>query len=449
MSINRKITFGMLCILIITFFMLFLDKLKIQKNHNPDQSLQKMIDQNAGGTVSLPINKEYKIKATLNIPNNTSIIGNGSKIYNNSKNITLLKLGNNVKIYNLEIEGMGRSKYNGNSKAIEITGSNSSNYQSSVYLEDCYIHDISGYGVYLKYARNISIKNCRISRIGYAGIHGMSVKNVIVDKVEINKVGPGKPSSISGETIAYGITFTQSSTSKRFTENPRSENCIVINSTMSDIAWEALDTHGGVNISFINNIISNSKFGISVVPVSVKNANGITIKSKAPQLCYVIGNKLYGTGEGSAIVIQGAYNSDPKTGKVDLANPIEYVKNSIVANNISVGFGQKGNDARGAIYFRETLNLVVKENTIEDSYMNGITLHYSNKNFNVTANKIKNIQNPKQNIPIGILVKGSYNQGIINDNEVSNFDSKNSKENKLIKQLFIDIPKENKINYIN
>ncbi|WHY12580.1 hypothetical protein QNH16_17515 [Peribacillus frigoritolerans] len=446
MSVNIKKILGMLWIIISIFFILNLDICKKQEQTKSDQLLQQLIDQNAGGTVSLPRNKEYKINDTLIIPSNTSIIGNGSKIFNDTKNITLLKVGENVKIYNLEIEGSGSSKYNDESKAIEIMGSNSSDYTSIVYLENCYIHDISGYGIYLKYAKNVSIKNSRISRIGYAGIHGMSVKNVIVDNVEINKVGPGKSSSISGEKIAYGITFTQSTTFKGVSANPRSENCIVINSTISDIAWEALDTHGGISISFINNIISNSKFGISVVPVSVKNDNGITMKTLAPQFCYISGNKLYGTGQGSAIVVQGAYNSDPQTGKVNLAKPTEYVKNSIVSNNKSVGFGQKGNDARGAIYIRETLNLIVKGNRVEESYMNGITLHYSNINFSITDNKIKNIRVSKQNIPIGISVKGSYNKGIINNNKISNFDSKN---NKLIKKLFIDVKTENKIKYFN
>lgn len=434
MSINKKIVFGSLCLLAITSSIWISTKFQNQKNHSSEKAIQTLINEKAGKTVILPRGKEYKIDSTLKIPDNTIIIGNNVKIYNKSKGMTLLSIGNNVKIYNIEIEGPGNSKYNAKSKAIEF-GGDSSEYSSSLLLENCYIHDISGFGLYLEFARNVTINNSRFSRIGYAGIQGLSVENVKIDKVKIKTIGPGTASSISGDTIAYGITFTQSSPS-----SPRSKNCIVTNSTIEDnVAWEALDTHGGLDISFINNVVKKSKYGIVAVPVEIKNHKGISVKSNAPQNIKVIGNKLYGTGKGSAVVIQGAYKVDPDNGTVDIKEPAEYAKNSVIADNTSANFGQKGNEARGAIYARETLNLSVTGNFLRKSYMNGITVHYANRNFKVTNNKIKFIQATNTEIPVGILVKGTYNEGLINNNKVIQGNGK------VIKELYIEDIIENKI----
>lgn len=444
MFINRKLVFVILCLLVVISSVWILNKYQVKRQNSSEKFVQELINQKAGKTVVLPRNKNYKINSTLRIPDNTTIIGNNVKIYNKKNNITLLSIGNNVKIYNLEIEGAGNKKYNDKAKAIEFIGT-SSEYSSSVILENCNIHDIGGFGLYLKYARNITINNCRIARVGYSGIHGLSVENVKINKTKIKEIGPGKPSSISGKNIAYGITFTQSSPSQNKIKIPRSKNCIVINSIIEDNpTWEALDTHGGVNISFINNIIKNCKYGISAVPIEVKNLNGISVKSTAPQNIKVIGNKLYGTGKGSAIVIQGAYNADPKRGNIDVENPVEYVKDSIVAGNTSVEFGEEGNNARGAIYARETLNLRIYQNKLYTSYMNGITIHYTNKNFIVKNNEIKGVQVQKYKMPIGILVKGTFNRGLITHNKVTNVNNKEP-----LKEIYIESTKKNKITTIN
>ncbi|MEK4621806.1 MULTISPECIES: right-handed parallel beta-helix repeat-containing protein [Priestia] len=443
MFVNIKRTFTILCLLIIISSIWILNKEYVKKPNSSKNSLQRLINEKAGKTVVLSPNESYKINSTLKIPDNTTIIGENTKIYNRSNNITLLSIGNNVKIYNLEIEGAGNHKYNDKAKAIEFIGT-PSKYSSSVILENCNIHDIGGFGLYFKFARNITINNCRITKVGYAGIHGLSVENVKINNTKINQIGPGKPSSISDKNIAYGITFTQSPPSQHNIKSLRSKNCVVMNSIIENNAtWEALNTHGGVNISFLNNIIKNCKYGISAVPIEVKNPNGISIKSTAPQNIKVIGNKLYGTGKGSAVVIQGAYNANPIKGNIDVKNPIEYVKDSIIAHNTSIQFGEKGNNSRGAIYARETLNLKVYENDLYNSYMNGITIHYTNRDFIVKNNKIEVVQVPKYEIPIGISVKGTFNRGLITTNKIKNINNA-----QLIKGIHIESSNRNKITTI-
>ena len=76
-------------------------------------------------------------------------------------------------------------------------------------------------------------------------------------------------------------------------EFPISKNCLVENVEIgSNRIWEGLDTHGGQNIKFINNIIKDVKVPIAAVPSEVNGED-----TYAPQDILIQGNLIENTGE--------------------------------------------------------------------------------------------------------------------------------------------------------
>ena len=347
----------------------------------------------AGNILWLP-KGVYKILSTLTIPDNTIVFAYGAKIFNTTSNITLLSLGNGVKIFGLELEGAGNITANANGNAVTIEGINSSDFKTDILIENCHIHDIGFYGIYAKFAKNINIKNTKIEHIGYAGVIGLSVSDMhISEESYIQDISPGQSSN------AYGVSFSRIGESSDLVANPRSKDCSVKNCTILDIPlWEALDTHGGENISFESNTIRNCKLGIACVSAS----NDLSINFIASQNCSISNNKIYGTGTGVGINVTG--------------NAIEDSSNCKISNNFVNECGLQGSNVSGGIASSYTKNLAITGNILNKCYANGIQVWSDNKGFCVLGNTISDTQDNSYINTSGIALRSVNNKGAISGN---------------------------------
>ncbi|WP_053367843.1 right-handed parallel beta-helix repeat-containing protein [Bacillus sp. FJAT-27245] len=390
------------------------------KNDRTEQ-LQKALNFGAGKVIVLPSGSSFKISGLV-IPDNTTIVGYGAKLYNDKKHQTLLSIGNGVKLYGIELQGAGNTKADPKGVGIAIRGANSASYVENIVIEDCYIHDIGFYGIMAEFADDVRISNTVIRDIGFAGVGGLSVRNMHINKSHIKSIKPGNKGN------AYGVFYSRKGAESNLKAHPRSTNSSVTNSIIEDIPlWEALDTHGGENITFNNNTIRNTKVGIAFVNATGKGGK----KLFGSQKCTAKGNRIEGIGKGYGIVVAGA--------------PSDKSRGCTIEGNFLKEAGQQGNSTSGAIQASYTRGLVIKNNTLVNSYANGIHLYTHNQQFSVTGNRVEDVQDSLYRTPSAIAFRSGHNSGTIAGN---NLIKSNPKLNRYVSIRGINITTQTNMNLV-
>ncbi|WP_053365787.1 right-handed parallel beta-helix repeat-containing protein [Bacillus sp. FJAT-27245] len=374
--------------------------------------LQKALNLGAGKNVVLPYESSYKVSG-LKIPDNTILIGYGSKIYNDNKHQTLLTIGSGVKLYGIELQGSGNKIADSKGIGIRIQGAGAAGYTKNIVIEDVKIRNIGFYGILAEFADNVKISNTNIHDIGFAGIGGLSVRNMHIDRSHIKGISPGSVGN------AYGVFFSRKGAESSLEAHPRSADSSVTDSIIEDIPlWEALDTHGGENITFNNNTIRNTKVGIAFV--NATGNNGMDLYGS--QKCTAKGNRIDGIGKGYGIVVAGASSDNSR--------------DCTIEGNQLTEAGQQGNNISGAIQASFTKDLVIKDNTLVNSYANGIHLYTHNHQFSVSGNKVEDVQDNVYVAPSAIAFRSGNNSGTISGN---NLIRKNEKLNAYVSMRGINI----------
>jgi hypothetical protein len=362
---------------------------------NDTVGVQTALTAGAGGVISFPANSDFKISATLTVPDDTTIFAYGSRVFNTSTHITMLSLGNNCKVFGLELQGAGNSLYDSNGIGILINGTDSSNYKVGGTIRDCYIHGFGAYGISSEFAQNITIQDSKIYDIGYAGIGALSAISWKVDKCVIKGITPGTASN------GYNVFFTRRGQQDDLTAYPRSEDCIVSNCRIEDNAlWEGLDTHGGRNIRFINNYIKNVCVGIAIVSATGNGA----VSKYAPQECMAIGNTVEGIGSsvGYGIIVQG--------------NSTESAKHNIVESNKLYHCGIPNNTIGGAVHMQYSLGTIVSGNTFKECYCIGVVIYINNIGAVVSGNSFVDVNDSIYTDPSCIALPSTGNEVAISGN---------------------------------
>ncbi|MCM3406042.1 MULTISPECIES: right-handed parallel beta-helix repeat-containing protein [Cytobacillus] len=397
------------------------DETLTKNDRDMTELLHKALKLGAGKIVVMPYGSSFKVSG-LRIPDNTLVIGYGSKIYNDNKHQTLLTIGSGVKLYGIELQGAGNKKADSKGIGIKIQGAGAAGYAKNIIIEDVSIHNIGFYGIFAEFADSVKISNTLIRDIGFAGVGGISVKNMHVDRSHIKGVSPGNKGN------AYGVFYSRKGAESSLKAHPRSADSSVTNSIIEDIPlWEALDTHGGENISFSNNMIRNAKVGIAFV-----NATGSGGKELfGSQKCKAKGNKIAGIGKGYGIVVAGS-SSDNSRGC------------TIEGNQLTMT-GQQGNSISGAIQASYTRGLMIKDNTLLHSYANGIHLYTHNQQFTISGNKVEDVQDNVYKVPSAIAFRSGNNSGTIAGNTLLR---KNEKLNAYVSLRGINISTQERMELV-
>ncbi|MGA5690605.1 right-handed parallel beta-helix repeat-containing protein [Cytobacillus pseudoceanisediminis] len=392
-----------------------------KNNRDMTEQIQQALKLGAGKMVVLPYGSSFKVSG-LRIPDNTAVVGYGSKIYNNNKHQTLLTIGSGVKLYGIELQGAGNKKADSKGIGIKIQGAGAAGYAKNIIIEDVSIYNIGFYGIFAEFADRVKISNTLIRDIGFAGVGGLSVKNMHIDSSHIKGISPGNKGN------AYGVFYSRKGAESSLKAHPRSADSSVTNSIIEDIPlWEALDTHGGENISFSNNTIRNAKVGIAFV-----NATGRGGKELfGSQKCKAKGNKIAGIGKGYGIVLAGS-SSDNSRG-------------CTIEGNQLTKAGQQGNSISGAIQASYTRDLVIKDNILVNSYANGIHLYTHNQQFTISGNKVEDVQDNVYKVPSAIAFRSGNNSGTIAGNTLLR---KNEKLNAYVSLRGINISTQERMELV-
>lgn len=353
----------------------------------------------AGKTLFLPPG-DYQIGSTLTILDNTTVFAYGARIFNTTAPITLLSLGSGVKLFGLELEGTGNSAYNAAGNGIIVNGVSAVDRNNDTLIKDCYIHDISGWAIRGQFIKGCKIDSCKLTRLGYAGVGLESASDCHAYRNHISDVSPGLSASM------YGIYFSAKNDEDDRATYPLSRNCSATFNTISNIMYEAVDTHGGIGMDFSYNIITNCKVGVAFV------ANTNTAKQAVFGAHYArcIGNHITGRDDPAensyGIVVQGGFEPTAR----------DHAKDAIIHGNHLYRCSLPGNNTAGAIQLNHTKNASVVGNTLRECYAIGIHPFTQNLGFTIAGNAIIDQQDPTFSQPCAIAIRSTPNEGVISGN---------------------------------
>lgn len=338
----------------------------------------------------------FKVTKPITIPSNKKINGKNAKIVANSSQFTVLNvIGSNVLIENVEIEGAGNTSHASAGNLIKCSGTdngagNAPTYIKNVTIKNCKLHKAGNAGVLASYVDNLNVENCEIKDVGYVGVGATSCKN---SKTNGNDIGNILPGATVGQGVnAYAVYWSQVNSSDTV-RHPVSQNCESNDNTISNIPWEGLDTHGGVDIRFLNNTIRNTPVGIAII----KSDNELGQTLDGVNKATILNNRIYDCSSGVAL----SAVSDTKF----------HTDIHISGNTIE----SCGGSSSGGIVIGHVRNIIVSANAINKCKGSAILLRGHVYGISATGNSFKDIYNESTDSSAfadGILIRNDYVEGV-------------------------------------
>lgn len=362
--------------------------------------IQAALDfQLAGGVVNLE-GKSY-LSDTLNMPEGTKI--HNGKIALNTAGTTLVSLSSYCKLHNITLEGTGNSGTQQLGELLIRAGTSDLSQVSSTIMHikvtGCHLINSKGSAVSLAYVKYGIFHSNIVKDVRYSGFISVGVDRVKIDHNIIDGV------TGTTEGTSYGITFTSTKLVTVANGGALSTNCTAIGNTISNVTkWNAIDTHGGRNITVSGNNIKNCAFPIGVVelekvgepyiPPSYVVVSGNTIdNSEHPS----VGDLRFG------IALTGVASD-------------RLAKGCVISNNTLIECGQAGNNIGGAINTKNTEGAVISSNSIIRPYVFGVCVVNDNVGISVFGNTVVDAGDGTVTVPSAVAVRSTGNSGMIGNN---------------------------------
>lgn len=212
---------------------------------------------------SVQIDGSYLLDDAINIEKSIRIFGNGRLSFseNVGGGVSLNKSGCiYIKSSNVCIDGLSFDSLNvGDSEnigasIIDILG-DANNKLSNIIIKNCKFYGGEN-AITANYCVDSVFKNNNAKNITYSGIGIHSSEKITIDGNTFENININKY-----RINSYGICITYHSGG-----NPVSKDVVCVNNiVLNNPYWEGLDTHGGENIIFSNNVCRNCYVGIAAV----------------------------------------------------------------------------------------------------------------------------------------------------------------------------------------
>jgi len=386
----------------------------------------------------------YKVVSAPEVPSNKRIYGESGSVilqedFDNAATIStgteyaglkILKNADNVRIKGLDIRG---PFYGGSTSPV---------YRSiGIAVEgryDEYFYDNGNYPASpdvtpTSLNTNIEILNCRISGFGQSGIiadnitefraKGNHITNCTRDGIRmygcidfdvsenfVEDMTDGFPGEgIAPNNNVYGITATRiyhSTAGDGSVDDyrPTRRGIIARNIVNNCANWKALDTHGGTDISFVDNVIFNAHIGVGIDKGGYTAADGYA----PPRRLLIKGN----------VILAGPSNTElHRAGIAVFAHDatLENIGEDItVEGNYIEGFGLDSKDGGIVPSFIDRLNIL--GNTITDSLGRCVHFQSSVFNANVKDNIFANTRETTKGVCYGVNLAAATQYANIDDN---------------------------------
>lgn len=340
----------------------------------------------------LEIRQDHTTSGTYTINKACTIRFAGGSVTTTSATANVFNVSaNDVTFVRPKITGAGVN-VNGTARGIRALGTVATPLRNFTVLEP-EMTQFNYIAIETRLVNNVSVMGGYIYQCGYAAVMILSCVQGRASGISITDIVMP-----TGYTNAYGIAFSHFNSSE-----PPSRDCVAESNRVTNVPWEGLDTHGGLNMIFRDNVLRNCGVGVAVV-----TGPGVTT-SVAPKNAQVIGNDIADATYSGGIVFVGASTGAP-SGAVD-----DYATGLILGNTVTRA-GRDASNYAGIIVYN-TRGVVIADNVIQEPAVSGIILYYNNSNAIVTGNTITDAWS--ETILTQAILFGQYgNSAIISGNNL-------------------------------
>lgn len=265
--------------------------------------------------------------------------------------------------------------YPNSNGAIRITGSYD-NPCRNIRVEGVEIAGWGDYGIFAENVHNGSFNLNHIHTVGRDGMRFYGAVDTVTCLNHIHDIAPGF-GGVAPNLNVYGITFTRRATSgSNPTIDPPSRFCVAANNIVRNCkTWKGLDTHGGQDITFANNIITGAH-----IAIGIDEGDTPSTLDSPPKRIIARGNILT-RAEGT----QGGAGINVSSGGASAMGEDVHLDGNIIS-----GFGGTGS---GGINFAYQNRFRATNNTMLDCEAAGINIPSGVRctGFVLAGNTIKNL----------------------------------------------------------
>lgn len=246
---------------------------------NDTDAIRSALTAGSGKTVFFP-SGTYKITDKLTLSNaSTRICGAGKyqttiswtgggasysvgagTIYGQTGTAAIVITASNCAVSDLTVKGPVSGSYSAGQRLIVVCGASSSNMNNEFALSNCILRDSGSAGVILIFCEKFRISGNEIYNIGYEAVQMISCRKVLVDSNYVHDITPGTIGNMYGISLSHDSTLWPGDK----TTSPFTDDAIVVNNRVENIAWEGISNHGGERHTVIGNQIYNVGWCISL-----------------------------------------------------------------------------------------------------------------------------------------------------------------------------------------
>jgi hypothetical protein len=175
-----------------------------------------------------------------------------------------------VTLDDVTIIGPQFATYDGSENGIETVGG-----IADLTIRNSHVSRFGGICIRAYKVTDLLITGSAVADCVYAGIMGLSLVRGSIDGNTIDRIGVLGSSANGGN--AYGIAIS----AQDFATDPQSADTVVSDNTIRDVpTWHGLDTHAGIRIRFLRNIVRGSRHAIFVTGGNgSERSNGVIVDS--------------------------------------------------------------------------------------------------------------------------------------------------------------------------
>ena len=350
--------------------------------------LQRWIDGTAAGgeLVIPPRATPYRITRPLRLDRPMTLRASGVSI----RQVVVgqpgvLVTARGVRIHGLTMHGPGARSRDDHAAGVLCRGA-ATRRLDGIVLTDLLIHDFS-HGIRVSMVDDLLVRDSRIERMAYAGI--------MLESVRRSTIARNRIIGVVGAPNAYGIAVSRRG--GRLAQHPRSAQVEVLDNVIDDVPhWAGLDTHGGIDIAFRRNRVSNVRIGIELGPS----------EALAPIRCRALNNDVR------------CGRARPQVGVEITGLPgVPAIDCAIIENTID-GFGTQGSPFGAAVRVQHADRPSVRGNRVSRSLQSAIALFGRVRGARVDDNQIDGIDASGGPFIAAIKIPGGSVTGTIVGNRI-------------------------------